>query len=70
MTLYEKIKNMSIDEMTEYLTCLSIGSRCTFFQFTPKKDFIKSLSNYEEFYNKVKSTLMEEREEVENNETD
>lgn len=69
MTFYEKIKNMSIDEMTEYLTCLSIGSWCTFFQFTPEKDFIKSLSNYEEFYNKTKSMLMEERKEVENNET-
>lgn len=69
MTFYEKIKNMSIDEMTEYLTCLSIGSWCTFFQFTPEKDFIKSLPNYEEFYNKTKSMLMEERKEVENNET-
>ena len=64
MTFYEKIKNMSIDEMTEYLTYLSIGSWCTFFQFIPEKDFIKTLSNYEEFYNKTKSMLMEEREEV------
>lgn len=67
MIFYEKIKNMSLDEMTEYLTCLSIGSWCTFFQFTPEKDFIKSLPNYNELYNKIKQKLQEANDEKSKN---
>lgn len=68
MTLYEKIKNMSIDEMAESLICLSIGSAFAFiFKFEPDKDFIKSLPNYNEFYNKTKQTLQEANDEKNTN---
>lgn len=62
--LYEKIKNKSIDEMVELLTHVYIGGFFSFFSFVPDEDFIKSLPNYDEFYNTIKSKLMEEVNDV------
>lgn len=62
MNLYEKIKNKSIDEMTEMLVYFYLGGFCSFFSFEPNEDFIKSIPNYDEFYNAIKSKLMEENE--------
>ena len=60
MNFYEKIKNKSIEEMTELLVAFYIVGTCSLFSFTPDESFIKSLPNYDELYNVVKTKLMEE----------
>lgn len=60
MNFYEKIKNKSVEEMTDFLVSFYVGGACSFFSFTPDESFIKSLPNYDELYNIVKTNLMEE----------
>ena len=60
MNFYEEIKNKSIEEMAELLVKFYLAGYCNFFSFTPDEDFIKTLPNYEDFYNEVKTKLMEE----------
>ena len=59
MTIYEKIKNMSVDEMTEFLVDFCVISSCyLIFRFEADKDFVKSLPNYNDFCDKAKEMLM------------
>lgn len=60
MNLYEKIKNQSIEEMTGFLVAVYAGGACSLFSFVPDENFIKSLPNYDEVYNMLKTKLMEE----------
>ena len=60
MNFYEQTKNKSIEEMAEFLVGIYLAGYCSFFNFTPNENFIKTLPNYEDFYNSVKSKLMEE----------
>lgn len=60
MNFYEEIKNKSIEEMAEFLTGVYLAGYCSLFSFVPDEDFIKTLPNYENFYNAIKSKLMEE----------
>lgn len=62
MTLYEKIKSMSIDEMAEYLTTLSIGSATSFFFNIYDKESIKNLDGYEKLLNEMKALLIADKE--------
>ena len=63
MNLYEKIKNMSEDEMADLFSTISV---CSFFsvfgsKHIPSKDFIKSMPQYEESFNAMKTMLLEEK---------
>lgn len=60
MNFYEQIKNKSTEEMAEFLVEIYLAGFFSFFNFTPNKDFIKALPNYEDFYNAMKSKLVEE----------
>ena len=63
MNFYEKIKNKSIEEMTGFLITVYVGGACSLFSFVPDENFAKSLPNYDEVYNMLKTKLMEENKE-------
>ena len=63
MNMYEKIKNMSEDEMADLFVSISVCSFFSVFGSThiPSKEFIKSMPQYEENFNAAKKMLLEER---------
>ena len=60
---YEKIKKMSVDEMTEFFVEMCVGSFCSVLGSThiPSKEFIKSIPQYEESFNAIKKFILEEQ---------
>jgi hypothetical protein len=46
--------------MTEFLVAVYVGGACSLFSFVPDENFAKSLPNYDEVYNMLKTKLMEE----------
>lgn len=63
MNFYEKIKSMSIDEMTEFFVEIYVGSFFSVLgsEHVPTQEFIKSMPQYEESFNATKKMLLEER---------
>ena len=63
MNLYEKIKDMDIDEMAEYILMIVYGSVYTSrgIQHLATTENIKSDSNYEMAFAKAKEMLLEEQ---------
>ena len=60
MNMYEKIKRMSIDEMTEFFVEIYVGSFFSVLGSThiPTQEFIKSMPQYGETYEAIKNMLL------------
>ena len=64
MNLYEKVKNMSIDEMAEFLNYVACSSFFVLFgmEKTVAPEYIKSLPQYQETLASAKEMLLSERQ--------
>ena len=64
MNLYEKVKNMSIDEMAEFLNYVACSSFFVLFgmEKTVAPEYIKSLPQYRETLASAKEMLLSERQ--------
>ena len=60
---YEKLKKMSVDEMTEFFVEMCVGSFFSAFGSThiPSQEFIKSMPQYNESYTSIKNMLLSDK---------